>query len=304
MPDEKDLLAEMLDDEIAVGTEENTKSVDLESKVKELEVANAGLLKAKKAETRKRQESSDRLNQLEGAVGTLLSQRQQQGIESVTEKQAADADKLGIPVTYDEDGNGWVNPNELSGLLSPYATRIQELEQALQQSNASNTASKDATKIKEAIVGSDERFAEAHGKYKAARNWVENIVSEYAKDNKITGRVIPSGEALDNAFDDAAMKEFGTLFEGVNLMDIVTAEDSEMHFKHTLNALSVDPELPGNKTDSRFQRMMSKPSNLGGQANAKAGQLSLLDRVKSQSTDDIMNYTDDQIDALMKLMSE
>ena len=316
MPDdefneESDLLADLLDEEIAAteDNKENANNSELEAKVKELETANAGLLKAKQSETRKRQDSADRLNQLEGAVGTLLSQRQQQGMESVSESQAADAQNMGIPVNYDEDGNGWIDPQALSSLTSPYEQRIQNLEVALQRSNAQNSAVTSAEKIKQSIIGENEQFGPASGRYRAARKWVEDKVSEYAKSNGITDRVISSGEALDKAFKDSYLRdEFNSEFEGLKLMDIVTAEDSEEHFRTTLDNIAatatVDLQTPKEKMDSRFQKVLNKPSNLGGQANAKAGQLSILDRVNSLSTTDIMDYSDEQIDTLMKLMGK
>jgi hypothetical protein len=55
--------------------------------------------------------------------------------------------------------------------------------------------------------------------------------------------------------------------------------------------------------DSRFQKVMNKPSTLGNQANAKAGQLSVLEKVGNLKTQDIMELSDAQIDALLKLAS-
>jgi hypothetical protein len=53
--------------------------------------------------------------------------------------------------------------------------------------------------------------------------------------------------------------------------------------------------------DSRFQKVLDKPSALGGQANAKAGQLSVLDKLNNISTGELMDFSDDQIDTLLKL---
>jgi hypothetical protein len=56
--------------------------------------------------------------------------------------------------------------------------------------------------------------------------------------------------------------------------------------------------------DSRFQKVLDKPSTLGNQANAKAGQLSALEKVGNLKTEDIMNLSDAQIEALMELSSK
>jgi DNA repair exonuclease SbcCD ATPase subunit len=317
MSDENnDLLADLLDDEIAAEAGEveapNVEEVNaLKSQVEELTSANAGLLKAKQAETRKRQDSSDRLNQLEGAVGTILSQRQQQGIASVSEAEAAGARAQGIPVTYDDDGNGWIDPTHVNNLVSPYEQRINELETKLQQTNANVTASSNADKVMEGIIGENERFGPASGRYRAARKWVEDQVSDFTKANGVT-RDLSSSEALTHVFDTHLTNEFAKEFEGLNLMDIVTAEDTEAHFRRMLNSVAdatptgdVDAlPTPKEKMDSRFQKVLDKPSALGNQANAKAGQTSIMDKVGSLSTQDIMDLSEEQIDTLMKLHSQ
>jgi hypothetical protein len=319
MPDEiktdDQLLEDLLDEEIkaAEGKTPDAPSTDelnaLKSQVEELTTANAGLLKAKQAQTKSRQGAEGRLAQLEGAVGTILSQRQQQGIESVTETQAADAKSQGIPVTYDDDGNGWIDPNIITQLTSPYEQRINELEAKLQQTDANSNATAQAQKVMDGIIGSDERFGPASGRYRAARKWVEDQVFDFTQSQGIS-RTLTSAEALNHVFNDAyAQSEFKKEFGDIDLIDVVTAEDSELHFRRTLDNIAtvMTPKddllsaAPKEKMDSRFQKVLDKPSTLGTQANAKAGETTLLERVGSLGTEDIMNFSDDQIDALMKL---
>jgi len=318
MPDEhdNDLLADLLDDEIAAGEAKPEAAVNmdeynaLKAQVEELETAKMGLLKAKQAQTTKRQGAEDRLNQMEGAVNALLSQRQQQGIESVTETQAADAKSKGIPVNYDDDGNGWIDPNYIAQLTSPYVQKINDLEARLQQSNATSNAQVEADRVMQGIIGEDERYGSASGKYRAARKWVEDQVFEFSKANGITAS-LNSGQALDHVFsNEYSQQEFKNLFGDLDLIDVVTAEDSQMNFRRTLGNIAdamtpkEDPTLPKAQMDSRFQKVLDKPSNLGGQANAKAGQLSVLDRLNNISPSELEEYTDDQIDTLLKLVSQ
>jgi len=318
MPDDNsndnDLLADLLDEEIAAGERDHTPAPNmdelnaLKAKVEELELAKTGLLKAKQAQTAKRQSVEDKLAQIEGAVGALLSQRQQQGTESVSESQAAAARAQGLPVTYDDDGNGWIDTNSINQLISPYARKINELEQRLQQTDASTSAQANAQKVMSGIIGEDERFGPASGRYRAARKWVEDTVFDYARENGIK-RVLSSGEALDNVFNDSYLRqEFAKNFDGIDIVDIVTAEDSQTNFRRTLDHIAgamtpkdVDFPSPKDKMDSRFQKVLNKPSSLGNQANAKAGQLSVLERLNNVSTEDLMDFSDDQIDTLLKL---
>ena len=308
---DNDLLADLLDDEIAAdeGDEASNDELSaLKTQVDELNKEKQGLLSATKDERRKRQATTDRMNQLEGAVGAILSQRQQQGMESLTEGQVADAKGQGIPVTYDDDGNGWIDPKIMSDMLTPYQTKILELEQRLQISSDTNSAAGQAEKIRQGIIGEDERFGLASGKYRAARKWVEDAVFDFSKENNVT-RAINSGEALDYVFDAQLRKEFANEFKDLDLVDIVTAEDSQDHFRRMLNNVATvmtpedDTETTGpkDKMDSRFQKVLNKPSSLGNQANAKAGQLTILEKVGNLNTADIMDLSDSQIEALMKL---
>lgn len=308
---DNDLLADLLDGEI--DAEENTPAPNadeldaLKTQVEELENANAGLLKAKQAAVRKRQDGDDRLAQLEGAVSGILSQRQQQGVESLTEAQVAGARQQGIPVSYDDDGNGWIDQTLVDSLMSPYQQQIRDLEAKLQRSDQANSNVANANKVMDGIIGEDERYGPASGRYRAARKWVENKVEEFSSTNGVT-RALTSGEALDHVFDDAlTQSEFKKQFEGIDLLNIVTAEDSEQHFRRALtgiadaNAATEALFAPKEKMESRFQKVLDKPSALGNQTNAKAGQLSVLERVGSLQTSDIMDLSDAQIDALMKL---
>jgi hypothetical protein len=315
---DSDLLADLLDEEVAAETGEATATdkvnMDeynaLKAQVEELEAAKTGLLKAKQAQTTKRQASEDRLSQIEGAINAMLSQRQQRGIESVTETQAADARAKGIPVTYDDDGNGWIDPNYIAQLTSPYEQRINELEAKLQQTDATVVAQTQAEKIIEGIIGEDERYGAASGRYRAARKWVEDRVFEFTNANGIT-QPLNSGQALDNVFADAyTQQEFAKQFEGMDLVDVVTAEDSQMNFRRALRNIADgmtkadDLTQPKDKMDSRFQKVLDKPSNLGGQANAKAGQLTVLDKLNNVSVDDLMDFSEDQIETLLRLASK
>jgi hypothetical protein len=305
-----DLLADLLDEEIAVeeGSTTSTDELDaLKTQVDEMKKEKQGLLSATKDERRKRQESVGRLNQLEGAVNAILSQRQQQGTESLSEAEVAGAKSQGIPVTYDDDGNGWIDQSAVNTLITPYAQKITELEEKLQQSNDTSNAVDQAEKVRQGIIGEDERFGSANGRYRAARKWVEDQVFDFSKANNVQ-RLVTSGEALDYVFDSGLRKEFADQFDGLSLIDVVTAEDSQDHFRQMLNNVAEtttkdEVTLPGpkEKMDSRFQKVLDKPSTLGNQANAKAGQLTILEKVGNLGTADIMDLSDSQIDALMKL---
>ena len=304
-----DLLSDLLDDE--AGNQASLLSDDaedveaLKTQIESLEKEKQGLLAATKAERTKRQATAGRLEQLESAVSGILSQRQQKGIESLSVHEAAEAQKKGLPVVYDDDGNGWVDQDAVNNLVSPYEQKIMDLETKLQQVNTAAQAQDAADKVREGIIGEDERYGFAAGKYRAARKWVEDAVFDFAKENGVK-RALTSGEALDYVLDKELRDEFSELFKGVDIVDVVTAEDSQDHFRRMLSNVAdvafPKDEQPEPRMDSRFQKVLRKPSNLGRNANAKAGQLSVMDRVENLSPTDISNMSDKDIDTILEAM--
>ena len=305
-----DLLSDLLDDEVqneASLLSDNAEDVEaLKTQIESLEKEKQGLLAATKAERTKRQATAGRLEQLESAVSGILSKRQQEGTESLSVHEAAVAQKKGLPVVYDDDGNGWVDQDAVNNLVSPYEQKIMDLETKLQQVNTAAQAQDAADKVREGIIGEDERYGFAAGKYRAARKWVEDAVFDFAKENGVK-RALTSGEALDYVLDKELRDEFGELFKEIDIVDVVTAEDSQDHFRRMLKHIA-DASSPKEdqstkpRMDSRFQKVLKKPSNLGRNANAKAGQLSIMDRVENLSPTDISNMSDKDIDTILEAM--
>lgn len=301
-----DLLGELLEDELDDDDSGSGDVKALKAQVEALEKEKLGLLAATKEERRKRQEVAERLSGLEGTINGILSQRQQQGIESLSEKDAAVAKKHGLRVDYDDDGNAWIDTTSLEEeLLTPYQRKIQELEARLNQTAAQGQAVDEAEKVRQALIGEDESFEAAGRKYRAARRWVEDQVGAFARSKGIRGQ-LTSGQALDHVFDRDLREEFAGKFGNIDLVDIVTAEDSQEHFKRMLanvsRALHPDDfdEAPRQRMDSRFQQVLKKPSTLGNQANAKAGELSIYDKIGRLTSHDIMEMDDKTIEALMR----
>lgn len=307
-----DLLSDLLEDEEVIETDllsNSTEDVEaLKTQIESLEKEKQGLLAATKAERTKRQATAGRLEQLENAVTGILSQRQQKGMESLSVKEASEAQKKGLPVIYDDDGNGWVDQDAVRNLVSPYEQKIMDLEAKLQQVNTNSQAQDAADKVREGIIGEDERYGFAAGKYRAARKWVEDVVFDYAKENGVK-RALTSGEALDYVLDKELRDEFNERFKGLDVVDIVTAEDSQDHFRRMLSHVADatypkdEQPLPGPRMDSRFQKVLSKPSNLGRNANAKAGQLSVMDRIQNLKPSDITSMSDKDIETILQAMA-
>lgn len=302
------LLDDLLDGEIDSDEEGKVDINDLQGKIEELERQNKGLLSAKQAEVSKRQAVANRLEQLEGAVSNILSKRQKEGMESLTESQVSEVRTKGLPVVYDDDGNAFVDHTSVQSLISPYEKKINELEDKLQQTSNANAAIDAAERTRQGIIGEDERYGPANNRYMAARKWVEDVVIDFAQSNGVN-RKLTSGEALDYVFDSELKNEFQTKFKDMDLIDVVTAEDSQDHFRRMLRNVSKaitpnDDSTTGPRMDSRFQKVLKKPSSLGNDANAKAGQLSISDKLDNLSYKDLTDLSDSEADTLMKALRE
>jgi hypothetical protein len=214
------------------------------------------------------------------------------------------AQPKGLPVTWTEDGEGFIGTEAVEQALSPYKQEILNLKQQLELTNSRAAQVDEAEKVRRAIVGEDERYEKAYNKYQSARKWVVDQVTDFAKQRNI-GQALTSGDALDHVFDADLSSEFESEFPGLDLERIVTAEDSKVHFRKTMSTVadamtpSSDDTLNAIKPDSRFQKVLNKPNGLAGTTNAKAGALSVMDKLDSLTSADLMDIDDATADKLL-----
>jgi Skp family chaperone for outer membrane proteins len=291
------------DDEKKLDLGEKDDLKDLQSQLAASEKKIAGLLNETKAQRRKRQESDARYEKLSDTVNNVLLTRQTPPVD-----KPVDAVAETLKFDYDDDGNPVAKADQIKALhaeeLEKMNDKIANLEALLQQSTQAQGAADEGRKKIEAIVGSDERFGPAYSKYQAARKWVEDKVVDFQNENQIGG-MMTSGQALDTVFDDAATADFAAVFPGINLERIVTAEDGQTHFRKTLSSIAtaMSPNDGGNK-GARISKLMQKPSGLGKSANAKGGELSMVERLQSLSSEDLLGMDDAQEKLIMKALSK
>jgi DNA repair exonuclease SbcCD ATPase subunit len=310
MPKEKDPLDEILDDIKDVDDDEDLNLEDdeameeLKTQLQEMEKKNTGLLKEVKAQRRKRQDTEKRLDKLTDTVDNILQQRQApDGVKATTGGSKKTA------LEYDDDGNP-VFDTELIGqseTIQELNEKVANLEALIQALGQQQQTESDSSKIIQAIVGEDERYGSAYNKYQNARKWVEDKVIDYQNENNVGG-LMPSGQALDHVFDEDLEKEFKDKFGELNLERVVTAEDSQRHFRNTLKSIAdaMTPEEGGNdsKEGSRFKKVLQKASGLSGTANQKGAQLSLEEKLANLGSEDILGLTDEQAAQVEKALEK
>jgi hypothetical protein len=303
MPTDKDLLDDILEDApVEDEPKFDSKAMeDLKSQLSELEKEKQGLLKGVKDERRKRQELKGRLDQVTETVNDILATRNDLATQEL-EKKTTEATVNGIPVEFTEDGDAFLPTEKINAITAPYEQEINDLKSQIEMISAAGDQRARAQKTMDMIVGKDESYGPAFNKYRTAREWVENKVVDFQRMNNIQGALSP-GQALDHVFDSDLTQEFKSTFENIDLVDVVTAEESELLFERTLSniAKAMTPNTD-NQPDSRFQKVLQKPSGLGKSANAKGGEIPLSERAGNMQSTDIMNLTDDQIAALEKAL--
>jgi hypothetical protein len=295
---EKDLLDDLLEpvEDPKPGLN-NEELASMKEQLEALEKEKQGLLKGVKEERRKRQELKGRLDEVTTTVNHILTTKEELAAQQL-EAKTAEANVNGIPVEFTDDGDAFVPTDKLTALTSQYEEKIKDLEDKLEQVDGAANQRAEAQNTINSIVGENEAFGPAYGKYQSARKWVEDKVIDFQRLNNIQG-ALSSGQALDHVFDDDMKQEFNSTFENIDLVDVITAEDSIHHFRTMLSnmAEAMTPK-PDNKPDSRFQQVLKKPSGLGKSANAKGGETPLSERAGNMSATDILSLSDEQIAAL------
>lgn len=316
MPENMDeFLKEMIDDDAgreppanAILPEEEQaapppKATDSDA-IMELERKSKGFYDNMKEERRKRQDIQSELDRVKGTVAAILEMRKQ---PLPAELGAAKPKFDGLPVAETEDGNLYVPQSTIRPLLEPYEAKIAALEQRLSQTNLQRNVEDETQKVLQSIVGEDESYGPAYQKYQAARKWANDAVVAFQRENGMRGP-LSSGQALDTVFSDNQVEqEFNTKFPGLNIEDVVQAEDSQRLFRKTLKnvASSMKKQDPDRVQNDRFRQVLNKPAGLGSSTNAKGATLSISDKMGDLSPSDIMNLSDAQVKALEKaLLSE
>jgi hypothetical protein len=301
---EIDILDELLKEEEPVKEPTADDIKALTEQVATLEKEKNGLLQDAKKERKKRQQISGEHQKLTQTVSSILEQRDAT-LNTIKGAVQPEPNKpVELPVTYNEDGDGFVKgiDKTVQSVTAPYEQRIAQLEAAIQNMSTRQTAETEANQVINSLVGQKEEYGPAYGKYQTARKWANDKVVEFQKENGIQGIVEP-GQALDHIFDDDLETQFNEQFPGVDLETVVMAETSTRAFNKMLKSIST-PVEPAKKQlsddGSKFQKVMKKPSGLGATAN-EGGQ-SIMDKIGELSSDDYMNLSDKQVEALQAAM--
>jgi hypothetical protein len=295
MSGEKDLLDLLAEDD---DDTEDDPMADLQSQLEELKRENQGLLHAKQEEKRKRQANQSKLESVEEKLNKLAALID---TRSTTGEMVDDITKSGITVDFTEDGTAFIPKDKLNEVFIPSQQKIQDLEKALQATKIEQDARDEANKVINEVLGEDERYPAVYANYQKARNWAEQQVIEFQKENNLHGKM-NSGQALDYVFDEDLESEFNKKFPGMDLETVVTAEDSVRLLRRMFRTHVTD-DAPRSNDNERFKKVLKKPAGLGQHGSSKT-EISTLDKLDSLTQDDIDALSDKQVEQLMATLRE
>ena len=303
--DDADDKSEKNDDDDSDKADEDDKKEENSLSPEDWKRERAGLLKGITEERKKRQEFQRRLDTLTGTVNTILDKRSNQDADESGEKKK----QVAIPIEVDEEGNDVLPVDKLDVILSPYKKEIENLRQMISANQQYTQSQTEQNRALQEILGEDEQFPKAYQKYTKARNWANQRVVEWQQDNGYSG-AMTADQALDYVFTPELEAEFQEAFPGADLDSIVGM--GQRAFRKSLKSLiSKTPETPSDdepeddkkkdrkkEEQSRFQKVLKKPSGLAESRNSKKGQLSVAERASSLSAKDFLELTDKEAEML------
>lgn len=289
------------DDDQRKGVDDDDPLSVLQSKLEEAEKQRRGMYNDLKSERRTRQELSGQINSLTQTVQQILQQRQAAVKMPEPEKQA-------ITFEFNDDGEAYIQKDQLKALTQPLEQEILNLRAQIQATTGQLDAEAQTNAVIQKIASEDDSYSEALPVYQKARAWANNAVVDWSSLNNINYE-LTSAQALNYVFDKDLVEEFESRFPGIDLEQIVTAQDGEYHFRRTLKNIAqsltkedVKEELPKKQGSEKFKKLLAKPTGLGAATNKGVSSKSILDVSDSLSGLDALDLTDAQAKALERAL--
>jgi regulator of replication initiation timing len=295
--------------------EDPKDSPNLEERLAALEKENKGLKKAVVEYRQGKSQFKTELDELKGIIKDGLSNR---GAETDDNKDGDNTDdksgKLAIeklPLEFDDDGKGYVKLDKLQEslqeLIQGTDNKVKDLESKLTEDEALKAELKSREKhlneILEAKPGRDLAWKDLTKGLKVLDGKVKEMIKERNFPDHVKKYGLTPGEALKLLHsEEGALDDFNKLNLGVDLELVIRMTDSDWDLEKALDAYAPQDKSKPNDDDDILNNLKNKPSGHGSVANRKGTGGSVLDKVASFSTNDILDLPDDTVDKLMERM--
>ncbi|MDY6827241.1 MAG: hypothetical protein SVV67_08760 [Bacillota bacterium] len=292
------------EDDIVIDEPEAKPAAKVDDLVKELEFLkkeNKGLYHAQKNERQTRQGLQSQLDQLKGMMEEARAQRAlmideaaEQSVEGVTTKK-------GVPVSFDDDGNPYVDPKELTGLANAEITALKkELEAMKSQNFQQETVTANKTIISN-VIGENENYPAAYQHVRKAYQFLDDKSGEIMDRYGLSLQTTSLDEVMSLLERDYG-EQFESQFPGLDIDVVVEACTvgpngmfRPLKVQKALKSVlrSQGTRIKGDQATKNLNFFKAKGSNLSGQQNKKgsAGR-TLNDIAESMSVDDFLGMDD------------
>lgn len=310
------------DDKKEDGTPAKQEPLSLETlnaKLETLTKESEGRLKTIRSERKARQQAVTELSELKGkvdALTNLLSEAKAkrtaaatEGTEGADKEATVKVGKQTIPVKFDEEGNPYLDPEDLKGLTVKQAKAVEDKVEKMEM-NQMLLSQQQAVKTNiEKTLATDESYPAAF----------KGLWSAYALADKTLGKIVEDEglevkkldletaiELLEN--NPAFMKEFNATFPGADLDTVIdgihslsqaerTGQFTKRKLVKALNLFKPNGDSAAAKTGadklSKLKALGKKPSNLSGLRNQGASGVNKA--VDDLTVNDILSMSDTDI---------
>lgn len=257
------------------------------------------------------QEARDRYNRLHGMIEQMAKGGSQTDEQTGGTKEDSLKD-LKLAVQYDDDGNPYVPADALAEIIKGQDQKLEKTREEMLQDKQKEEAQRALDNTIKSIVSQDESYPSAFTTVEKALADMNRRVIEIQQEKNLKG-ILQPGRALDLLEQEGALEEWQEAFPGLDPDIIVNAFQSERQLKKALTYVSklttqTDDSDTSNKAKKSLNdaalvdKLSKKPSSHGkGAVDAKD---SIVAKVGSSSSEDILNLSDKDVNRLLERMRQ
>jgi len=293
--EEIDELSGEEDENAVTPTDDKSASteVDLKTQLTNLEVSNKGLVKSLTAQRNLRQDLQGQLDGIKEALNTVRAGQ-------VVKPAAEESGESVIPIDFDDDGNPFLDPANLTGLQS---TKIAQLEAQINTIQNNTVAVNQQTSEKqalEAILSEKEGYSKAYKDVSKAWDFLRNDVF----DDYLTAKGLEAPKTADQAIEIALnsksmRRKFTEKFPSLDIESVMEAHliATPRYLRKALDKAITEVESIHETLDLTKPSTLANANSTGGEGNE-----SLISRIADMSTEDFNNLDEKTMAKIDKLL--
>jgi len=294
MSDEKDVMDEVLNDTEKIDEaddltdEEDDKgksskpeekpeeSIDsLAQKVEALAKEKDGILKELLSTRQAKHELKGKIDAITEMMAAAKSNREEMIADGAEDAVDGVKTKGGIPVSFDEDGNPFIDTKDMPKFDSAEMVELKKELAGLKNQSFHQQAVDQNQRILAEVIGNDERYAGAYQRVQQAYQYLDNKTGEVMRQYGLSLQTTSLDEVMA-LLEKEHGGDFADQFPGLDIDVIVeactTGPNGLLRPRKVQRALKDAVADGGNGADQKIKNlkfMAGKPSNLGGARNQK-----------------------------------